>query len=76
MFSHNNTHLKIALNSKTYSIGYKRIIAEATGRSYDHLSRYGDQIHRSFSIRPGKYALGNNPNKISDLTQIRKVLKL
>lgn len=29
-------------------------------RSYDHLSRYGDKVPRSFSIRSGKYALGNN----------------
>lgn len=76
MFSHNKTHLKVTLNSKIYSIGYKKIIAESTGRMYDHLSRYGDQVNRNFNIRPGKYALGNNPNKISDLTQIKKVLKL
>jgi hypothetical protein len=40
------------------------------------LSRYGDQYEKSFQIRSGKYALGNNPNKIEDFTQINKVLKL
>lgn len=76
MFNNNASHFKITLNDRTYSIGYKRILAEATSRNYDHLSRYGDLGRRSFSIRSGKYALGNNPNKISELSQIRKVLKL
>lgn len=40
------------------------------------MSRYGDQYDRTFHIRSGKYALGNDPNKISDFTQINKVLKL
>jgi len=76
MFSFNDTHFKIELNNSKYSIGYKKIIAEGTNRNYAHLSRYGDQYQRQFHIRSGKYALGNDPNRISDLTQINKVLKL
>lgn len=76
MFNFNSTHFKIELNNSKYSIGYKKIIAEGTNRQYSHLSRYGEQYQRQFNIRSGKYALGNDPNKISDLTQISKVLKL
>lgn len=76
MFTYNSTHFKIELNGSRYSIGYKKIVAEATSRHYAHLSRYGDQYERSFSIRSGKYALGNDPNRVSDLTEINKVLIL
>lgn len=76
MYSYNNSHFKIELNGKKYSIGYKKIEAESTSRNYKHLSRYGDQVQRGFSIRSGKYALGNNPNKIIDLSSIEKVLLL
>ena len=76
MFSHNQSHLKIYLNNKQYSIGYKKIIAEGTNRNYQHLSRYGDQNGRAFNIKSGKYALGNNPNKISDFSTIRNVFYL
>ena len=31
---------------------------------------------RSFTIRPGKYALGNDPNNIVDLTAIKKVSEM
>lgn len=64
------------MQGKHYAIGYKKVIAEGTPRNYAHLSRYGDQYERGFHINSGKYALGNDPNKISDLTQINKVLKL
>lgn len=64
MFNYNFSHFKIELNDRKYSIGYKKIIAQGTNRRYKHLSRYGDGYERSFNIRPGKYALGNNPNKI------------
>ena len=60
-FSYNKTHFTITYNGKEYSIGYKRLDGDPTPRRYDHLSRYGDQVHRSFTIRSGKYALGNNP---------------
>jgi hypothetical protein len=76
MFTYNSTHFKIELHGVQYAIGYKKVIAESTNRYYAHLSRYGDQYERSFNIRSGKYALGNDPNKISDLTEINKVLKL
>lgn len=76
MIKFNDTHLKLELHGKRYALGYKKIVAEGTNRQYDHLSRYGDQTPRSFHIRSGKYALGNNPNLISDFTQINKVLKL
>lgn len=49
---------------------------DPTSRSYDHLSRYGDQVPRSFSIRSGKYALGNNVKTEVNLSNIRKVFKL
>jgi len=72
-YSFNDTHFNINFDDKRYSIGYKKIAGEPTDRSYDHLSRYGDQVPRRFSIRSGKYALGNNPNKIEDLSTIAKV---
>lgn len=75
-FNFNSTHFKIELNGSKYSIGYKKIIAEGTSRNYAHLSRYGDQFQRSFHIKSGKYALGNDPNKVSDFTHINKVLRL
>lgn len=75
-FSYNSTHFTISLNSKKYSIGYKRLNGDATPRNYDHLSRYGDQFGRGFTIRSGKYALGNNPKTEVDLTTIRQVYKL
>jgi hypothetical protein len=31
---------------------------------------------RGFNIRPGKYALGNDPNTIQDLTSIHTVSRL
>ena len=49
---------------------------DPTSRSYDHLSRYGDQVPRSFSIRSSKYALGNNVKTEVNLSNIRKVFKL
>lgn len=61
-FSYNKTHFTITLNDKKYSIGYKRLNGDPTPRNYDHLSRYGDQYGRSFTIKSGKYALGNNPS--------------
>lgn len=59
-----------------YSIGYKRVTARGTNRVYDHLSRFGTQGPRQFNIRPGKYALGNDPNDIKDFSFIKKVSKL
>ena len=70
------THFTITSNDKQYSIGYKRLNGDPTPRQYDHLSRYGDQVGRSFNIKSGKYALGNNPKTEVDLTSIRNVLKL
>ena len=61
-YQHTETHFNIIVDRKPYSIGYKRVEARATGRNYKHLSRYGQMFQRSFSIRPGKYALGNDPN--------------
>jgi hypothetical protein len=75
-FSHNITHFNINHEGQFYSIGYKRIEAKPTSRFYDHLTRYGTQSPRSFSIRPGKYALGNDPNTVRDFSQIKKVSKL
>ena len=75
-FSYNKTHFTITSNDKQYSIGYKRLNGDPTPRQYDHLSRYGDQVGRSFNIKSGKYALGNNPKTEVDLTSIRNVLKL
>jgi hypothetical protein len=72
----NSTHFTINVQGKLYSIGYKRVTARATSRNYDHLSRYGTQYSRQFSIRPGKYALGNDPNQIIDFSHIKKVSKL
>ena len=60
-FSYNKAHFTIKEGGKSYSIGYKRLNGDPTPRRYDHLSRYGDQTPRSFTIRSGKYALGNNP---------------
>ena len=76
MFSYNETHFTITLNNKQYSIGYKRLNGDPTPRNYKHLSRYGDQVARSFSIKSGKYALGNNPKTQVDLSSIRAVYKL
>jgi hypothetical protein len=50
--------------------------AKATNRNYDHLSRYGGQYSRGFNIRPGKYALGNDPSTARDLTSISSVSQL
>ena len=50
--------------------------ARGTPRHYDHLSRYGQQVSRSFNIRPGKYALGNDPSTVVDFSEIKKVSQL
>ena len=71
-----STHFNIIVHGKPYSIGYKRVEARPTSRHYDHLSRYGQQYARTFSIRPGKYALGNDPNDIRDFSEIKKVSSL
>ena len=63
-----NSHFSISLNGKSYSIGYKKVGARGTPRYYEHLSRYGQQYARTFNIRPGKYALGNDPNDIKDFS--------
>lgn len=72
-FRHNTTHLIINHEGNDYALGYKKVKAGPTARNYDHLSRYGDQHRRSFSIRPGKYALGNDPNQIKDFTSIKSI---
>lgn len=73
---YNKTHVTIIHNNKEYNIGYKRLNGDATSRYYDHLSRYGDQGKRSFSVRSGKYALGNYFKTEVNLSVIRKVLVL
>ena len=75
-YQHTKTHFTISIDGKAYSIGYKRVGARPTPRHYDHLSRYGQQYSRSFTIRPGKYALGNDPNDIKDFSEIKRVSKL
>jgi hypothetical protein len=50
--------------------------ARATERNYDHLSRYGGQFRRGFTIRPGKYALGNDPNTVRDFSAISSISQL
>ena len=75
-FSYNATHMTISLSQKQYNIGYKRLNGDPTSRSYKHLSRFGDQTPRTFSIRSGKYALGNNLKTQDNLSEIKKVLKL
>lgn len=75
-FSFNNTHFKISYAGGEYAIGYKKVEAKGTSRQYDHLSRYGNQVGRGFYIRPGKYALGNDPNTVQDLTSILSVSQL
>jgi hypothetical protein len=75
-YRYSDTHFIISLNGKSYELGYKRVNARSTPRHYDHLSRYGQQYSRSFSIRPGKYALGNDPNDIKDFSQIKSVAQL
>jgi len=72
----NKTHLTISHNNKEYNIGYKRLNGDATSRYYDHLSRYGDQGKRSFSVRSGKYALGNYFKTEVSLSTVRKVMVL
>jgi hypothetical protein len=67
-YSYNNTHFIVNYEGQHYALGFKRVVARATNRNYDHLSRYGGQYSRSFSIRPGKYALGNDPNQIRDFS--------
>ena len=63
MFSYNSTHIEIKTKQgTTFKIGYKTLEANPTPRNYAHLTRYGTQSERSFSINSGKYALGNNPS--------------
>lgn len=50
--------------------------ARGTPRRYDHLSRYGQLAGRSFNIRPGKYALGNDPSTAIDFSEIKRVSQL
>lgn len=40
------------------------------------MARDGRQVPRSFSIRPGKYALGNDPSTVTDFSEIGKVSQL
>ncbi len=75
-FSSNKTHFKISIDGKEYSLGYKRVEAKGTPRQYDHLSRYGSQVPRQFNIRPGKYALGNDPRTARDFSSILKISTL
>lgn len=75
-YFYNKTHFKINYAGSEYAIGYKKVEARGTGRSYDHLSRYGTQTPRGFNIRPGKYALGNDPNTATDLSSIKSVYTL
>lgn len=75
-FPFNNTHFKINYDGSQYAIGYKRVEAKATNRNYEHLSRYGGQFTRGFNIRPGKYALGNDPNTARDFSSISSVSQL
>lgn len=74
--NYNTSHITITNNNSLYHIGYKRLNGDPTPRNYAHLSRYGDQMQRSFSIRSGKYALGNFYKTEVNLSKIRKVLKL
>lgn len=76
MLRYNSTHMLITINNKEYSIGYRRLNGDATPRRYDHLSRYGEQGPRSFNIRSGKYALGNDPKTEVTLSEIQAVYKL
>ncbi len=64
------------MKSRTYEIGYKRVNARPTPRSYSHLSRYGTRSPKNVQIHSGKYALGNDPNSISDFSQIKKIYSL
>jgi len=75
-YTFNNSHFHIEVKGRRYSLGYKMIKAEATSREYLHINRYGGESGRSNNIQPGKYALGNNPNKISDWSTIQKVYTL
>lgn len=75
-FYYNDTHFKINYDNKEYGIGYKRVGARGTNRQYDHLTRYGTQGARGFNIRPGKYALGNDPNDVTDISTIQSVSTL
>lgn len=73
MVSYNDTTISLNVNQRKYTIGYKRVVAEPTPRNYEHLSANGGRTMRSFTIRSGKYALGNNPNKIYDFSRIHTV---
>lgn len=73
LLSTNKTHITLKINHKEYRISYKRVVAESTPRNYAHLSRYGSSVQRSFSINSGKYALGNNPNKIHEWSSVKDV---
>lgn len=73
---YNKTHVILDHKGNKYSIGYKRLNGDPTSRSYEHLSRYGDQFKRSFTIRSGKYALGSNIKTEVNLSKIRKVFIL
>lgn len=75
-YSHTDTHFRIKHSGREYLLGYKRVKAGSTDRHYEHLSRYGGRQERSFSIRPGKYALGNDPNDIKDFSSILRVSSL
>ena len=58
--SFNDTHFTLQYNSNKYSIGYKSLNGDSTPRRYKHLTRYGTESERTFNIRSGKYALGND----------------
>lgn len=75
-FSSNSSHFKIKYAGSDYALGYKWVEAKATNRNYEHLSRYGGQFMRGFSIRPGKYALGNDPNTVRDFSAISSISQL
>jgi len=75
-YRYTETHFVISLNGKSYEFGYKRVTAKGTPRNYQHLSRYGTGYIRGFNIRPGKYALGNDPNQIQDFSSIKSVAQL
>ena len=73
MLKYNNTHLTLSVSNKEYQISYKKVIAEPTPRNFEHVNAQGTKSNRAVTINSGKYAMGNNPNKISEWSSVKEV---
>lgn len=70
---HNNTHLTLVVSNKEYHVSYKKVVAEPTQRSFEHVNAQGGRSIRAPTINSGKYAMGNNPNKIEEWSSVKDV---